>query len=100
VPPQLNFGVCQLGISVPYEITALVNPISNGTASIASILIKGSNEFSIVGTTCGAQLAGGSACTITVKFSPSTKTLQTGEVVITDNASNSPQIVYLEGSGD
>ncbi|MGD0120409.1 MAG: hypothetical protein ABSD30_20265, partial [Candidatus Binatus sp.] len=69
------------------------------TATIASILTEGSSAFSVASTTCGTHLTGGSSCTITVQFKPSVRGSYSGELVITDNASNSPQIVDLEGSG-
>jgi hypothetical protein len=77
----------------------LTNPTGNHTATIASILTQGSNSFSVASTTCGTLLTGGSSCKITIQFKPSAPGLYNGELVITDNAENSPQIVYLEGSG-
>ncbi len=77
----------------------LSNPSGNGTATIASILTQGSSYFSVASTTCGTRLAGGSSCTITVEFKPSVIGVYSGKLVITDNASNSPQTVLLVGIG-
>lgn len=99
-PPQLIFGSCKVGGKSTSMTTTLSNPIGNATASIASILIQGSSNFSVAGTTCSKSLAGGSSCTITVEFNASARGSYSGELVITDNAENSPQIVYLEGIGE
>lgn len=77
----------------------LSNPSGNGTATIASVLIQGSSNFSVASSTCGKQLAGGKSCAITVEFKPTPRSLQIGELVITDNALNSPQRVLLLGIG-
>jgi hypothetical protein len=62
-------------------------------------LISGSPDFSIAAKTCGATLAAGSSCSITVVFNPSAKGALNGELLIEDNGSNSPQVVQLDGSG-
>jgi len=78
----------------------LSNPSSNrATATIAAEAISGSADFSIISKTCGAALAAGSSCSITVEFDASGKGSRDGELLIEDNASNSPQTVQLDGSG-
>jgi hypothetical protein len=77
----------------------LSNPKGNGTATIASVLIQGSSNFTVASSTCGKQLAGGTSCAITVEFKPTARSLKIGELVITDNALNSPQRVFLVGIG-
>jgi hypothetical protein len=99
-PEELEFGSCQVDGKSTSKTATLSNPRGNGTATIASIMIQGSRDFSVASTTCGTRLAGGSSCTISVAFRPSRKNSLTGKLVITDNASNSPQIVYLDGSGE
>ena len=90
-PEELQFGSCQVDGKSTSKTATLSNPRGNGTATIASILIQGSRDFSVAGTTCGTRLAGGSSCTITVAFKPSQRNSRTGKLVITDNASNSPR---------
>jgi hypothetical protein len=51
-------------------------------------------------TTCGATLAVGASCTVTVTFAPAAGTAPgpvTGSLTITDNANGSPQAVSLTG---
>ncbi|MGA9742740.1 choice-of-anchor D domain-containing protein, partial [Candidatus Binatus sp.] len=93
-PPFVFFEGTLGGISTSQTVT-LSNPSGNGTVTIASILIEGDGDFSIVSTTCGTQLVGGSPCTITVEFNPLELGSPIGLLFITDNASNSPQLVYL-----
>jgi hypothetical protein len=48
--------------------------------------------------TCGASVAAGASCTISVTFTPTAPGTRTGTVSITDNAPGSPQIVSLTGT--
>jgi len=81
---------------------SLYNPSRNGTAVISNISIAGSADFTIDsrGTTCGATLRPGATCYITIDFSPSSYGSRDGKLIIKDNASNSPQVVVLDGSGE
>ena len=49
--------------------------------------------------TCGASLAGGASCTVSVKFSPTAIQYYSSVVTITDSAPNSPQTVPVTGNG-
>jgi hypothetical protein len=55
-------------------------------------------EFSETDT-CGAQLASGSSCTISVVFTPNAVGQRTGTLTITDNAPGSPHTINLQGTG-
>jgi hypothetical protein len=44
-------------------------------------------------------LAAGSSCTITVIFMPNDVGTRTAKIVVNDDANNSPQTVYLSGTG-
>jgi len=48
---------------------------------------------------CPASLAAGSSCSISVTFTPSGTTTQTGKLTITDNANGGTQSVPLSGTG-
>jgi hypothetical protein len=81
---------------------SLYNPSRNGTADISAISITGSADFTIDWreTTCGATLRPGATCYIAINFDPSSKGSRDGTLIIKDNASNSPQAVELDGSGE
>jgi dienelactone hydrolase len=58
----------------------------------------GTNAFSETDD-CGASVAAGATCTITVTFRPTTITLFSGTMSISDSSSDSPQVVDLSGRG-
>jgi hypothetical protein len=102
-PPLLDFGGCLIGQRGGIELAWLLNPIwNNGPARISSISIQGGSDFSIVpsGTTCKSTLGVGQFCSIAVQFNPLAGGSREGELVIHDNAQNSPQLVILNGQGD
>jgi Glycosyl hydrolases family 39/Transmembrane protein 131-like N-terminal len=79
--------------SAPATIT-----LSNGQStplSISSIQIN--PPFSQTNN-CGVSLAAGMSCAISVIYSPKAAGLSSSNLVITDNATNSPQTVAISGS--
>ncbi|HKR27531.1 MAG TPA: choice-of-anchor D domain-containing protein [Acidobacteriaceae bacterium] len=100
-PSSLSFGTVNVGQTSASMAATLTN--NYGSAfTISNIAISGTNanDFSIVSNTCPLT-AGGftSSCTITVTFKPSYTTLESAKIVITDTANNSPQTVYVSGTG-
>jgi hypothetical protein len=75
---------------------------NNGTAAISSISIQGSGDFAIDSrdTTCGTALGVGRLCAIAIQFNPSASGQRQGKLIVQDNASNSPQVVILDGRGN
>jgi probable HAF family extracellular repeat protein len=75
---------------------------NSGTAplSISSIMLSGStaDDFSLT-KTCGASLAAGASCTISVTFKPVSAGGKAALISIADNANGSPQFVALSGTG-
>jgi Abnormal spindle-like microcephaly-assoc'd, ASPM-SPD-2-Hydin len=57
------------------------------------------NQFARLGGSCGATLAAGGNCTITVTFSPTTTGAKTGTVTITANVGVTGSPVALSGTG-
>ncbi len=99
---MLDFGSCFIGFHGNTLFALLFNPWwNNGPADISSITIQNSADFSINTnyTTCKSTLAVGGICTVAVQFNPFDSGSRQGELVIKDNASNSPQTVYLNGFG-
>ena len=64
--------------------------------TINSIQITGDFQATY---TCGSILAANTSCTISVTFTPTVATAETGTLTITDNGTNSPQKVSLTGTG-
>ena len=75
--------------------------VTNGDTAqtISSVAITGANASDFTETTnCGASIAVGANCTITVLFTPTASGIRKATVVITDSAPGSPQIVNLTGN--
>ena len=94
-PSSLTFGVQLVGTLSAGQAVTLTN---TGSAVLTITSIVSSGDFSQINT-CGSTLAAGASCTITVKFKPTTLNTRTGSVTVTDNATNSPQVVSLTGTG-
>ncbi len=99
----LSFGSTAVGKTNTAPAITLSN---TGTAALSlsgtgmGISISGTNASSFSETnTCGASVAAGDSCKITVTFKPAATGALTAEVKIADNASGSPQKVSLSGTG-
>ena len=62
-------------------------------------MISDPGVFMETNTLWRRSLAADAFCTISVTFTPSAATTQTGALTITDNASGNPQLVPLKGTG-
>jgi hypothetical protein len=71
---------------------------NTGLAALNIAGIVSSGDF-VRTTTCGATLAIGANCSISVSFSPTALGARNGTVVITSDATNSPATVSLTGTG-
>ena len=70
------------------------------TLSITSITLTGTNPADFAqSNNCGSTVAANASCTINVTFTPSASGTRTASVNIADNASGSPQLVGLTGTG-
>ena len=98
-PASLAFGNLTTGTTSAAQTITLSNP---GTAalSITSISVTGANTAQFAQTSaCGASLAAGASCTISVTFTPSAVASYSAAVSVADNATGSPQSVTLTGAG-
>jgi hypothetical protein len=76
--------------------TVTLTNSGNGALSISSIAMSG--DFAQTNT-CGASVAAGSNCMISVTFKPTVVGTRSGTLAITDNAPGSPHTVNLTGAG-
>lgn len=88
--PQL-IGTTSTAQSVTVNNTDTTTPLA-----IGNILLSG--DYLEVDD-CGTNLPPSSACTIFVTFSPAVGGMVSGAMTMQNNASNSPQVVSLSGSG-
>jgi uncharacterized repeat protein (TIGR03803 family) len=96
-PTSVSFVNQVLNESSAAKTVTLKN---SGTAllNLSSIAVDGSS-FAISANTCDDAVAMGKTCKVGVTFTPTVVGKVTGTLVLTDTASNSPQIVQLSGTG-
>lgn len=92
---SLAFGNQTLNTTSGVKKVTLSNT-GNAALHITSILASG--DF-VTSNTCGAQLAAGANCVISVTFKPTQLGARTGEITITSDAASSPDVVKLTGTG-
>jgi hypothetical protein len=97
-PPSITFPPLAAG---SMSDTRMVTVMNSGTTAlhIKDITIRGTNlpGFLYV-SSCALPVDPGDSCNINVSFYPSTVESRTAQLVITDDAPNSPQTVALSGS--
>jgi hypothetical protein len=93
-PTSLAFGSVAVGTTSTSQTVTVTN---SGNAPLIISSVAASTGFAETNT-CGTVAAAGT-CVITVTFSPTSFTAQTGTLTITDNAPGSPQTVALTGTG-
>jgi hypothetical protein len=92
----LQFSALVIGNTSAPQTTTVTN---TGDLAVAINSLSITGDFS--GTsTCGAQLAISSTCTISVVFSPTATGTRTGSITLTDDATASPHTVGLSGSSN
>jgi Abnormal spindle-like microcephaly-assoc'd, ASPM-SPD-2-Hydin/Beta-propeller repeat/Cep192 domain 4 len=94
-PDSLTFDPQSVGTSSAPQTVTLANA-GSGPLTITSIAIGSGFTQS---NTCGSTVAAGASCTITVTFSPTTEGAISGSLTISDDATGSPQVVSLSGTG-
>jgi Bacterial Ig-like domain (group 3)/FG-GAP-like repeat/Abnormal spindle-like microcephaly-assoc'd, ASPM-SPD-2-Hydin len=98
-PASLNFGNQTVDMVSAAKIVTLTNE-GNIALTISSIGITGTDHADFAQShTCGASVAAGASCTISVTFTPTTTGTRTATLSILDNAPQSPQTVGLTGVG-
>ncbi len=91
---SVNFGNQAKGITSAAQTVTVTN---TGTATLTINAATPSGDFAASG--CLTSLAPGAACTLSITFTPTALGNRRGSVTLTDNASGSPQVIRLFGSG-
>ena len=94
-PASLTFASQALNTTSGSQPVTVNN---TGTAAAAVSQIAATGDFAET-TTCGASIAVGGSCAISVTFTPTASGTRTGSLTIASNASNSPTTVALTGTG-
>nr|WP_255604260.1 choice-of-anchor D domain-containing protein [Oscillochloris sp. ZM17-4] len=92
---SLSFGSVRVGTTTAAQQVTLTN---SGSDTLAISGIVASGDFART-STCGATLAAGASCTISVTFTPTTTGSRSSALTITNDATGSPQSVTLGGTG-
>ncbi len=100
---SLTFALQDVGTTSAAQ-TETVSDYSSANLSISKVTIGGANAGDFAETNaCGAGVAGGANCTISVTFTPTAIGTRTGTLTITDNnqgVSGSQQTVSLTGTAN
>jgi hypothetical protein len=99
-PVTIDFGTQTIGVlGAPRRVT-LTN---TGTAPLTfnSAALSGANpgDWPQLTQTCTGTIAAGATCSLEAAFQPSASGTRTADIVVTTNASTSPNLVHLRGAG-
>ncbi len=95
-PGALDFGSHGVGSSATLAVDA-TNPGLPGLP--LALAVGGDPAFTLAGHTCGAVLAGGAGCVVTVRFAPVAAGMRTGTLQIGDGVLARPMVLPLSGTG-
>jgi probable HAF family extracellular repeat protein len=98
-PAALAFGSIASGNTSAAQTITLSNP-GTATLNLSGIAIAGANASQFHEThSCGATLAAGASCTISVTFAPTTGAAASATLSVADDATGSPHTTSLSGTG-
>jgi hypothetical protein len=95
-PASLTFPRLLVGMTSASMTVTLRN---TGAVAVTFTSVVSSGDFAITAKTCGARLASGSSCTVSVAFHPTAIGTRNGMLTLTDSASGNPQKISLTGTG-
>jgi Beta-propeller repeat/Abnormal spindle-like microcephaly-assoc'd, ASPM-SPD-2-Hydin len=95
-PSALMFSSQKVGTTSPAQIITVEN-YGDATLTISGVSVTG--PFAISANTCGSSLAAGLSCSISIQFKPTATGAANGDLILNDNAGDSPQFVALSGTG-
>jgi V8-like Glu-specific endopeptidase len=100
-PKALKFPKTTVGTPSKPKTVKVSNPKGNKKHLGFPVLIEMISDPGVFTETndCPASLAAGTSCSISVKFTPSVVSQQTGTLSITDNANGAIQRVQMSGMG-
>ncbi len=94
-PSSMFFFNQPLNITSPTQVATLFN---NGSATVTITSIVTSGDFT-QSNNCNGSLAPGTFCSIDISFLPTATGLSVSTLTVTDNASNTPETINLQGQG-
>ena len=98
-PTSLSFSNVVVNTTSAGKVATVKN-VSGSAVTINTFPASGNYSATGSGATpCGGLLNAGSSCTFTVTFSPALTGTVPGAITVTDNATDSPQVLGLTGNG-
>ncbi len=96
---SLSFASQTLGTTSATQTITVTNS-GTGTLTITGITLGGTNSGDFPETsTCGTSLVAAATCQISVAFKPGATGTRVATISLADNATGSPQVVSLSGTG-
>ena len=99
-PASVDLGTVKGGKTADAPVT--INSVGAGTLAVSGTHIEGADaaDFSVAASTCGRSVMPKDAsCTITVRFQPHSPGAKSAQMVVDDNAVESPLRIDLAGTG-
>jgi Abnormal spindle-like microcephaly-assoc'd, ASPM-SPD-2-Hydin len=98
-PSSLTFSSENQGDTSAVQSVTLTNS-GNAALSLTAMSVGGTNSSDFQQTNnCGSNVGAGKNCTIGVTFTPTATGSRSAALSIADNATGSPQLVNLTGTG-
>ena len=94
-PSTVTFGSQTISTTAPAQLVSLTN---TGADVLNITSITASGDFARV-SNCGTVVAAGASCGVSVTFTPTATGARTGTLSLIDDASGSPHVVTLTGTG-
>jgi hypothetical protein len=100
-PNPVNFPTITQG-TIGNAIVATVKNTGTAALNISSATVGGNNvsDFTNTISGCNGAIAPQGTCTVTITFAPLAAGERTETITLTDNASNSPQVMNAGGNAD
>jgi len=95
-PASANYGKQKVGTTSKPKTFTLTN---HQLVALSGIATSTTGDFAVSATNCTESLAAKSKCSISVTFTPTATGTRTGQLSVSDSASNSPQTAILTGTG-
>jgi hypothetical protein len=100
-PNPLNFPTITEG-NTSNSMTITVTNSGNASLQLSSVIVGGNNpgDFTTNTSACSGAIAAQISCAITVTFTPLAAGQRSETITLTDNASNSPQVINVAGTAN
>jgi hypothetical protein len=95
-PASLAFG--SVNLSTDNTKTVTLTNSGNSSVTISNVTVAGAG-FGATGASAGLVLPSGQSATLTATFDPAASGSAAGSITVTSNATNSPAVIALSGTG-